>query len=558
MNTMLNKFRDVAKEVSVLYVEDDVTLLKQMVDFLMKFFKSVDNAQNGEDGLRLYIKNRYDIVITDIKMPIMDGFTMSKKIREINQNQEIIVITAYNSLENLKEALEIGVNGFVIKPPNYPQMLTTLYNEARNIVNSKQNEMYREHLEEIVKIKTAELERQYTIDTTTNLYNYFKLKKYLDKNIDYALILLNIDNFKNINDTYGMIVGDEVLKAIASVLKSVIKFGKLFRIHGDEFMILSKDISENSALEIARDIQNRFTKSIIVLNIEFEITFSIGIAIGKGIDLLKFADIAIDEMRLVGKNRVKFYTPNSEFEKHQKEQLIWINRVKHALKEECFTPFFQPIINNKTMQIEKYECLARMKLGNDIVSPIFFLAPAKVAGLLPNITRVMIEKSFDYFQDKDFEFAINIADYDLNEGYLPEFLDKMSNHYSINPNRVVIEILESISVYDAKTSISQLKTLKNRGFKLAIDDFGTESSNFSRLLDLDVDYIKIDGSFIKNLHHDLNSQKITNSIVKFARSINAKIIAEFVHSEDVFKKVLSYNIDYSQGYYLGEPKQSIE
>ncbi len=157
----------------------------------------------------------------------------------------------------------------------------------------------------------------------------------------------------------------------------------------------------------------------------------------------------------------------------------------------------------------------------------------------------------------DTAFSINIADYDLREGFLIPFLEQKISRYGINPQNVILEILESISVQDTKEAIEQIGELKKMGFRLAIDDFGTESSNFSRLLDLDVDFIKVDGSFIKRLDSDKNSQKITESIVSFAKSIGAEVIAEFVHSKEVYEKVKEYGIDYAQGYYIGEPKAGI-
>jgi EAL domain-containing protein (putative c-di-GMP-specific phosphodiesterase class I) len=165
----------------------------------------------------------------------------------------------------------------------------------------------------------------------------------------------------------------------------------------------------------------------------------------------------------------------------------------------------------------------------------------------------MIEKSFDYFKDRTESFSINISEYDLNDGYLGDFLKRAVETSGIDPSRVVLEVLEGISAHGAEKSLDQLMAFKELGFGLAIDDFGAQNSNFERVHRLQVDYIKIDGSFIKQIHEDSNSFCVAKTIADFSKSIGAEVIAEYVHNESVQEKILELGIDYSQGYYFSQP-----
>lgn len=177
--------------------------------------------------------------------------------------------------------------------------------------------------------------------------------------------------------------------------------------------------------------------------------------------------------------------------------------------------------------------------------------------MLPNISYAIINESFKAFAKNTFEFSINVTEEDLRQGLFVNYITNRCDHYGIQPGRVVIEVLESIGSHKSNIIIQQLHQLKNEGFQLALDDFGTASSNFSRIFDLEVDYIKIDGSFIKNITKDNKSYKIAKTINDFAQSIGAKVISEYVHSEGTLATVRDLGIDYSQGYLIGQPSPDL-
>mgnify|MGYP002712999369 CR=1 FL=1 len=404
------------------------------------------------------------------------------------------------------------------------------------------------------------MENKY-IDSLTNVSNRFALMEYI-QSVEHAnLFLVNIDNFSNINSAFGFDVGDSVLIEMTRLLNiAKPSSSKLFRINSDEFVIVSLDVMTHRNLsDVASSIVSFFDQIDIVISeeISVKVSISIGISIGHGCEILNQAKIAIKELREHRRGNSKIFDPNSPFIKKQKENIYWVHKIKEAFEQERLTTYFQPIINNKTKQIEKYECLVRIEDEGMLIPPIRFMEASRLTGTLSLVTRRVIEQSFEKFSHTKLEFSINITNTDLFLGYLEEYLLKYVNKYSINPSRVSLEILEDVDTLDTPEILAQLNSLRRHGFKIAIDDFGSRSSNFSRLLEFSPDYLKIDGLFIKNILEDKKSAIIVEAIVLLCKTSNIKVIAEFVHNGEVQKKVEELGIEYSQGYYYGEPKKEL-
>ena len=373
--------------------------------------------------------------------------------------------------------------------------------------------------------------------------------------------LFNIDNFSNINQAYGYETGTEVLNEFAKFLNLIKpRDSKLFRFFSDKFVLLDERVlDEEEVKKIVESILSFFSQTDIIVDgdIEFKISLSIGISRAKGLINISQGEIAIKELRESRRNNYMIFNPYSAFVHQEQENIYWITKIKDAVANEDIVAYFQPIINNETCRVEKYECLARLRDDETIISPYFFMNAAKVTGSLPHVTKALISQSFRKFRDNEYEFSINITGEDLVEDYLEEFLLKNVNKYKINPSRVVLELLEDITSLDKGTTLRQLTSLRENGFKVAIDDFGAENSNMSRLLEISPDYLKIDGSFIKNIVSDEKSQIIVDAIVSICKRSGIKMIAEFVHNKEVHERVKSLGIDYSQGYYFSEPKAEL-
>lgn len=411
---------------------------------------------------------------------------------------------------------------------------------------------------DLTKLKEAQNQMEFMAyhDPLTKLYNKSYLEKILENEDEKTLILLNINNFSYINTAYGFDFGDEILKNISKILKENFDIKTLCKINSDEFAIIFENqININDKII---EIQDFFMKNLINIGkIKLNITFSYGAIFGKN-NLLRKAASALKEAKESGKNRFKIFEQNSNENYTKKESFInYTNLIRDALDNDQIIPFFQGIYNNESNAITKYEALARIVLEDRIISPFEFLEPAKLSGLLPEITKIMIDKTLQMMTSNNYEFSINITEDDLAQDYLNNYLTEKTTLYKINPKRIILEILEGISSNEKKSHVEQLNLLKSSGYKIAIDDFGAEYSNFERILDLDIDYIKIDSKYIKDIDTNKRSYEIVRAISFFANNVNIPCIAEFVHNESVQNFIKKLGINYSQGYYFSQPKKEL-
>jgi len=559
--SLLKKLQNSATGVSILYVEDEESVRIDFYNYLKKFFTNIEVCKDGFEALILYKQKSFDLVISDIKMPLMDGLKLSKKIKQINYDQKILIISAHSDKMNYSESIKIGIDGYILKPVNYKQLNETLLKMIEQINLKKLQISYQDALEKSVAEKIKELQTQYITDPLTKLPNRFAVKEDSLSAKDQTLILINLNNFNLINYTFGRDLGDQVIIRIATKLKNFSNDNfKLYRLSEEEFAFLSHTISIEEAKQIVDNLRGYFEQnSIKIRSLELYILFSIAIEYGNKNEILKNASIAISRLKSEGKNNFCINEDTQEYNKQQKNNLFWMKQLNTCIKNNQLVPFFQPIIDIETNQVYKYETLARIILdNNDIVLPKHFIKAAYLAGLGTKITKTMIDKSLHRIQNSNKNLSFNITQEDLEENYLIKYLNKKTKTYKIDRSQITLEILETISVDSALKSLEQLKELKTLGYKISIDDFGAEMSNFSRLINLNVDYIKIDGSFIKDIDTNKSLQPIVETMKNFADKINAKVIAEFVHNESVFETIKEIGIHYAQGYYLSKPLQNID
>ena len=547
-------------EIKILYVEDEESVREQTMMIFSMFFKHVDVAFDGEDGWQKYQNGSYDIVFTDISMPRMNGLELSTKIKAENIFQKIVIVSAYNSSDYLLEAIEIGIDGFILKPIQMDKMILTIKKLVDSVLSVKIMDSYRENLEKDVIEKSSIIQKQATTDILTGLENRFSLNMYLkDIKKEYTLIIINIDNFDSINTVYGYDNGNFVISSLAKKLeKNILDNASLYYLGNDEFGILCDGSYTRDKIEIyANDLQLLIKQSSITLD-GYTLKGTVTISVARGDkNLIKHAHMALKEGKNEGKNRIKFYDKNLKIEKLQLRIQEFAPILRDAIDSDNIVPYFQPIVDNRTKKIHKYECLARMLYNGKVYSPFYFIDIAEMTGMLPIITRVMIDKSFQMFQNNRHTFSINITEIDLNDNYLKEYFIEKLDKYKIDSSRVIVEVLEGISTTGVAESLQQLSELKELGFSIAIDDFGAENSNFERVNSMHVDFIKIDGSFVKNIATDEKSYSIVKSITEFSKSIGAEVIAEYVHNKEVQDIVEKLGIEYSQGYYFSEPKSEL-
>lgn len=391
-------------------------------------------------------------------------------------------------------------------------------------------------------------------DELTNLPNRSKLLRDI-KNLNLTkLAIIDIDSFKDFNDSYGLETGDEILKQCANeLLKFENKNLSVYRISGDLFALLGK---ESYSLEQLNQTCEQIIKHLdntnfIVNEDHFDLSVTIGIAKASSTPL------AHTEMALYHAKKknlsICVFNDKLDIQEKLKTNIDFTQKIKHSIKNDGILMYGQKIFNNKTNSY-KYETLMRMKLKDGtIISPFKFLDHAKKAKLYPSMTKIMIKKACEYFKDTDFTFSINLTLQDITNKDTVNFLiEKLSE--TKTSNQAIIELVESEGIEKFEEVSAFINKIKDIGCKIAIDDFGTGYSNFEYLIKLNVDILKLDGSLIKNLDENDNLFMAVSTIVDFSKKLNIQTVAEFVHSEEILSIVKSLQINHSQGFYLHEPE----
>ena len=378
-----------------------------------------------------------------------------------------------------------------------------------------------------------------------------------------TVVLLNINSFSRINEAFGFNSASAILRSVAERLKPIADtYGyPIYRMRGADFafIIEDPDATPQGVAEFIADIQRDFSSHPVRFeNFDVRITFNAGVALNESEKPLKKAALSLTYSKKFGLGQHGIFSDFIDVKDKYEENFTWGKIVKSAVAEGGIIPYFQGIYSNRSGWIEKYECLVRIKGKSGIYTPQQFLPAAAKLGLMTSVTREMIQHCFAYFQNvsRQIQFAINITDDDLfDEGFLP-FVERKFVQYGINPGQVIFEIVETASIA-SRRAMRNLEALKKAGCLLALDDFGTENSNFARILNLKVDFIKIDGKFVADLHRSTQSFIVAKTITDFAHSIGAKAVAEFVHCPEVQWKIAEIGADYSQGYLIHQPAPEI-
>jgi len=395
-------------------------------------------------------------------------------------------------------------------------------------------------------------------DELTLLPNRQKLLNDLKNFINPKLAIINIDRFKDINNSYGFEIGDKILKEFTKRLL-IFKSTNLniYRLSGDVFAFLAfGNFKLNELYKTCNNLISFCDREIFQIeDNSFDISFTIGIA-DNDEKVLTHAEVALFWAKQINVD-IGLFDENMPIYKELKNNIELTKDIKHALKEDNILMYGQKIINNKTKEI-KYETLMRMKLSDEkIISPFVFLEHAKKARLYPQMTNKMIEKSCEYFKNRDTTFSINLMIEDIkNEKTINFLFNKLIE--TNTANKIILEIVESEGIEKFEEVGDFIRKAKSLGCKVAIDDFGTGYSNFEYIIKLNVDFLKIDGSLIKNIHINENIKLTVSTIINFAKVLGIKTVAEFVHCQEVQDVVESLGIDFSQGYLFNEPEHLID
>mgnify|MGYP001397716096 CR=1 FL=1 len=413
----------------------------------------------------------------------------------------------------------------------------------------------RQDISELVKNR-EELQNQFQTDPLTSLGNRTKMLNDI-KNIEQPMLaVVDIDRFYEINGFYGNEIGDNVLKELGDRLFDYFcdKIYSVYRINSDQFAVLTCENCINSTTFTSQVMA--FSKMVRnctfrIKDIDIDISLTTCIVEESG-DVLSKVDMSLKSAKLAKKDFIVYEEGKISETKAYKNNILWTKVIKSALKNDMVVPYYQPIYNNQTGKIEKYEALMRIMHGKKLITPYHFMDIAKRTKYYPHLTGAMIKKSFDLFSKTRNILSINLSVEDIANKETLEDIYEYLEAYMIG-DRITFEIVESEGIENYEEVESFIRNVKEIGCSVAIDDFGSGYSNFEYLMKLKADYIKIDGSIISKICEDESALSVTEAIVTFAARNSMQTVAEFVSNEAIQAKVLELGVNYSQGYLFGKP-----
>jgi diguanylate cyclase (GGDEF)-like protein/PAS domain S-box-containing protein len=478
--------------------------------------------------------------------------------------------------DHLRESDEVKNVEIALKAKDGPAVDALL--NARAVRTADGTFLYHEGiLTDITHLKRQEEQLLHLAahDPLTGLHNRREFNVILDRHLSQAkryggqgaILWMDLDGFKEINDGLGHKVGDELLASLAHRMKSTIRESDvLARLGGDEFAILYPNVDSIQAQIAATRLLDAIRQH--TANIQgqaIRTTASMGIVVFpehgmQPTELLMQADMAMYRAKEQGRNRFCVYSPDQENMEAPEQRIDWLRLVREALENDGFVLYAQPILDLRTDEITRYEILLRL-LDRDggIIPPGAFLDIAEQFGLSGDIDRWVLSKAREILSDaeimaKGISFAINLSPRTMTDKEFLQLISDMPALNVIGPVRLVMEITETAAIYNIHVAKDFLRVLRGRGYEFALDDFGMGFSSFYQLKNLDVDYLKIDGSFIRNLQHDPVDKHLVLAMVHLAQSMGKQTIAEFVEDQETLDMLREIGVDCAQGFHIGRPR----
>ena len=546
--------------VKPLDFEELISLIEEIIEKIQLLHESKNNEYYNEQYLALIDKNN-----------IISKTNTNGEITYVNDN--FCKISGYKREELLHKTHRV-IRHFENPDELYEDIWNTIKVKEKvweGVLKNKSKSGSTYYIKTIITpIRNIKGEIVEYITIRSNLNSSVDDKKYLFEQIEEnnfsILVLLQIDEFEIFEKFYTNIIMGQIENTFAFNLLSYLpseyafdyKFENVYTLGNGRFGLLMKFDNLNNLDFNLQEYLNQFidnvkNSNLKVDDLEFDLSITLSYGIGKYMlyeDCVTGLENAIKE-----KNAISFSNDSSIVaSKEAKYNLEMIKTVKIALDNYKIVSYFQPIINNKTKEIEKYESLVRLIDENEnVISPFHFLEISKKGNYYNKITHRVLENSFKILESIKAELSVNISFSDLEkEQTRLEIFSLLKNHKE-NAHRVIFELLEDENVKDFDVIKRFIKEIKNKGVQIAIDDFGAGYSNFERILEFEPDIIKIDGSLIKNIQTDVFSRDLVETIVAFAKKQNIKTVGEFVENEAIFNILNEIGVDYSQGYYFGKP-----
>lgn len=590
-NLMLNKIQALLGDLRNEVIEHQKTETK-LKQAKIKAERHAKNAKKQSKFLHMTLQSIVDGVITtdtDGKVKSMNpmavqltGWTADEANNTaLTQVMHALQEDSLKRIDNLIENIEIKsvidepVNAILVQNNSNIEtpiefVVAPMRNHDDNIVGI----VVIIHDVSLQRSLNRQLTFQATHDALTGLINRYEFERRLKNTLSLqaktqtisSLCFIDLDQFKLVNDTCGHAAGDQLLNEITLLLQDNLEgIGTLARIGGDEFGLLLEDCNTINAEKIASNIlevlqQYEFSWQ----ENSFTISASIGIAAISSADksyqeILRNADSACYLAKDSGRNCVQIFTEEDDQLLTQQREMHWVSRINHALQENRFQLYFQeiiPLAGHKQSFLLHGEILLRMmNKDGEIVSPNNFLPAAERYNMITHIDEWVINKSIQWLAGRSDKvlISVNLSGISLsNKDFLNYIVTKIKQH-DINPELLCFEITETAAIGNLASAIHFMNVLKKLGCTFALDDFGSGLSSFSYLNELPVDYLKIDGAFVKDIDKDPMHYAMVKSINEIGQVMGISTIAEYASSDSIIECLRKIGVDNAQGYAISRP-----
>ncbi len=562
MHTDINRLQNSCKVLKLLYIEDDEDARNTTVKMFKHFFDEIFVAKDGNEGMRIFEEEHVDLVISDINMPKKDGLQVLQEVRELSSEIPFLLLSAHSDNEYFLESISLGVDYFILKPVTEEQLYKALLTVVKKIEYKKLTEQYQEELENELEKRTKELVEKLYNDDLTGLGSRYAFFEDTAKPKQMVVYLIDIDNFHVINDIFGHEIGTSVLKDFGQLIETFAKGcdAKAYRLSGDEFALMKeeKELVETQSEALIKQLYEQIKKTEFNYgHDQLKLHVHIGVSFGKD-SIFEQASIALDYAKAHATDYL-VYSSQKDRTKDQHRILKERHTIQNAIDNDGIVAVYQAIVDRE-QNICKYEMLMRLKEQDTqkLVTPFHFLSTALMTGLYDILSVEVIKQGLKFIEHSNNVLSFNFTYRDIVN---TPFLDELETFFQNVPDagkRTVFEITENESMESYDIVKSFINRFRKYGIRIAIDDFGTGFSNFSYILEMEPDYLKIDGSLIHDIDTNTNSLTLTEAIINFSKKLGIKVIAEFVHSEKIFLMLKELGVDEFQGYYFAKPIRSDE
>ncbi len=589
---------------SILIVDDEPRNFDVIEALLNEYDYELNYASSGQEALESLGILEIDLILLDVMMPDMDGIEVCQRIKSIPKYRPIpiIMVTALTAKEDLAQCLNTGADDFISKPINALELRARVQSmlrmkqqydalqislERQSILEAEKREFLETRnieLEKQVYARTAALKVASDLiihnalhDPLTDLPNRRFLLDRIDQSIKrshqldsygYAILFLDLDQFKVVNDSLGHIIGDQLLISISKKLKAHLEDVYLVaRFGGDEFVILLEYIANiDEVVKIAERILNDFQVPLILNGGEIFINVSIGIVLGtknyhQAADLLRDSDLAMYKAKAQGRNSYKIF--DVKMHNQAIKRLTLETDLRNAIDRQEFMVYYQPIVDIlNSDRLIGFEALVRWQHPTSgMISPIDFVTIAEETGAIVALDSWVFHeacKQLAKWQAKStcspaLKMSINLSVQDIRNPHLLTDIDRILAETGLDGKSLSLEITESILIADIEQIIDLLTQIKARNIQVSIDDFGTGYSSLNYIHRLPVDYLKIDRSFINQMQEASRNCQIVRTIIALSNQLGLAVVAEGIETLEQLQILRDLKCEFGQGYLFSKP-----